>query len=55
MSDILREKRFCVADRFEKWALPLRALFFLLGILAILTFGVYGPNYAVSDFIYFQF
>ena len=55
VSDILREKRFCFADRFEKWALPLRALFFLLGILVILTFGVYGPNYAVSDFIYFQF
>ena len=24
-------------------------------ILVILTFGVYGPNYTVSDFIYFQF
>ena len=55
VGDVLRENNVSFADWLEKRSTPLRMAFFLVGIVALLMFGVYGPNYAVSDFIYFQF
>ena len=55
VGDILRENKVSFADWFEKRSTPLRMAFFLVGILGILMFGVYGPEYSVSEFIYFQF
>ena len=35
--------------------LPVRWVCYLLGIYAVLIFGIYGPGFAASQFIYFQF
>lgn len=53
--DLATEKKIPFSDWFEKQKWPVRAGFFLLGILILLVFGVYGPNYEAGTFIYFQF
>lgn len=41
--------------RIETAPLPLRWTVYLLLILAVVIFGVYGPGYDAASFIYFQF
>ena len=53
--DVATEKHIPFADWFEKQNWMFRAGFFLIGILVLLLFGVYGPEYAAGTFIYFQF
>ncbi len=40
---------------FAKQNLLFQWLFFYIGILAVVVFGVYGPAYNAAQFIYFQF
>ena len=54
-SDYLKEKGWSFAAWFEKKPWLFRAGFFLVGILVILLFGIYGPGYDAATFIYFQF
>ncbi len=51
----LAGRRADVVSLVEKQALPLRWLLYLLGIFAIIVFGIYGPQYEAAAFIYFQF
>lgn len=44
-----------VRDRINRLELPLRWAVLLAGLFAIVVFGVYGPEYDPSPFIYFQF
>jgi len=48
-------ERFSVLDALERRALPLRWAAYLLLILAVAVFGVYGPEYDAAAFIYFAF
>ena len=55
VSDLMRDKRVPFLSWFEQRSWPVRAGTFLLGILAVMLFGVYGPGYDAAAFIYFQF
>ena len=55
ISDIMIEKKVPFMGWFEKLKWPVQDGIFLLGILTLLMFGVYGTGYDASAFIYFQF
>lgn len=44
-----------VRPRLTAKPLPIRWAVYLAGIFAVLIFGVYGPGFSESQFIYFQF
>lgn len=53
--DIFRARDFDLREAVSKKALVLRwSLYFLL-LFSVIIFGVYGPGYSSSSFIYFQF
>lgn len=52
--DLLQE-RWPVGAILERQPLPLRWAVYLLLIFSILIFGIYGPGYDASAFIYFAF
>ena len=54
VSDLLTEKRPMRPVLAEK-PLPVRWAVYLIGIFAVLIFGVYGPGFSESQFLYFQF
>jgi hypothetical protein len=39
----------------ENQNLMFKYMFYIIAIFSILIFGIYGPDYKASDFIYFQF
>ncbi len=53
--DILRYKKTDLVGIFMQQNLWFRWLVFYGGVLAIVLFGVYGPQYNAAQFIYFQF
>lgn len=53
--DYLRSKKIPLAEKFGKQNILMQWLVFLVGIWVILVFGVYGPGYDATQFIYFQF
>ena len=53
-SDLVLEKR-AEGPALDKLPLPVRWVIYLLLIFAVLIFGVYGPNYEATAFIYFAF
>ncbi len=55
LADLLREKYGPLRPRLAAMPLPVRWCVYLLGLLALVIFGIYGPGYAESQFIYFQF
>lgn len=55
LSDLLRERYGSLRERLTAVPLPVRWAVYLLGILVVLVFGIYGPGYSESQFIYFQF
>ena len=48
-------ERFEIADALEKTHFPVRWAAYLVLIFAVLIFGIYGPDFDASQFIYFQF
>ena len=46
---VFLSKKFAEQNLLFQWG------FFLVGILFIMVFGIYGPTYSASQFIYFQF
>ena len=53
--EFIHEKRktlTAITDRLPVFA---RGVLYLLGVLAIIVFGVWGPGYTAQAFIYFQF
>ncbi len=52
---ILKYKGVAIRDTLAKQGIWFRYLVYLAGIFAILIFGIYGPEYDASQFIYFQF
>ena len=53
--DICKYKKIDLVNLFMKQNLWFRWLFFYAGIMAVVVFGVYGPQYNAAQFIYFQF
>ncbi len=55
MVDILRYCKINLTELFIKQNLWFRWLVLYIGIMAVVIFGVYGPQYDATQFIYFQF
>lgn len=53
--DICKYKKIDLVTIFMKQNLWFRWIFFYAGIMAVVLFGVYGPQYNAAQFIYFQF
>lgn len=53
--DMLNERGLAVRERLEKQALPVRWAAYILGVLVVLVFGVYGAGINTANFIYGQF
>ena len=53
--DILKYNKINLLEKVLKVILPIRWLIYLAFIFAIIIFGVYGPDFSESAFIYFQF
>lgn len=53
--DILKYNKINLSEGILKIILPIRWIIYLAFIFAIIIFGVYGPEFSESAFIYFQF
>lgn len=54
-TDLLRERLGSLRPLVTRRCLPVRWSFYLVGVLTVLIFGIYGPGYDAAAFIYFQF
>ena len=52
---ILQERGNKIREELSKQNLPFRWILYYSIIFAIIIFGIYGPGYVASDFIYGQF
>ena len=52
---IMNEKGIVIREKVAGQELWFRWLFYIAAIMAVLVFGMYGPSYNSSDFIYFNF
>ena len=55
IADIFRYRKFDVRQWIGEQGLWLRWIIYLAAIFAVLIFGIYGPAYSASSFIYFDF
>lgn len=53
--DIMHYKGMKLRDSLAKQGLWFRYIVYLTGIFIVLIFGIYGPGFEASQFIYFQF
>ena len=53
--DVLKYNNINLSEKVLKIILPIRWIIYLAFIFAIIIFGVYGPDFSESAFIYFQF
>ena len=53
--DLLKYNKINLSEAILKLILPIRWLIYLAFIFAIIIFGIYGPEFSESAFIYFQF
>lgn len=53
--ELIHEKRKSLTELTDRLPAAARGLLYLLAVLAIVVFGVWGPGYAAQAFIYFQF
>lgn len=53
--DILKYKKIDLSQAIIKLVLPIRWIIYFAFIFAIIIFGIYGPEFSESAFIYFQF
>ena len=50
-----QEKGVEIRKRIAGWPLVIRCAFYALSLLFILIFGIYGPSYGITSFVYMQF
>jgi len=55
ISDVIGYNNINIFEKISTLILPIRWLIYLLFIFGILIFGIYGPEFSESAFIYFQF
>ena len=53
--ELIHEKRRSLTELTDRLPAAARGLLYLLAVLAVIVFGVWGPGYAAQAFIYFQF
>lgn len=53
--DYLRNKKVSISMHFVKQNIIFQWLVFIIGLWCIFVFGVYGPDFDATQFIYFQF
>ena len=53
--ELLHEKRKTLTQLTDRLPLLARGTLYVLAILAIAVFGIWGPGYSAQAFIYFQF
>ena len=51
----MMQERFCIRDVLAEEHTLFRWIVIILGVLSVLIFGMYGPNYDAASFIYGQF
>lgn len=52
---LMNEKGIVIREKIESQEIWFKWLFYIAAILTVLVFGMYGPSYNSSDFIYFKF
>ncbi|MBE6991446.1 MAG: MBOAT family protein [Ruminococcaceae bacterium] len=52
---ILQEKGYSIREKLDKQQRWFRWMIIIAGIFAVLVFGLYGPGYNASDFVYERF
>ena len=55
LGDLLKERLGEVRPHLTRLPLPVRWTVYLAGLFIVLLFGMYGPGFSESQFIYFQF
>lgn len=55
IADYFKYKKINVLNRLQQQGMWFRSLAFALLFCAVILFGVFGPDYEASQFIYFQF
>ena len=55
IADYLKYKKIDVLGKLQQQEMWFRSLAFALLFSAVILFGVFGPEYEASQFIYFQF
>lgn len=53
--DLLHERGIGIRDRIARMRLPVRWGIYIAAVMTIVIFGMYGPGYSASQFIYGQF
>ncbi len=53
--EVIHEKKMTVTELTDRLAPPVRGALYLLAVMVIVIFGVWGPGYSAQAFIYFQF
>jgi len=51
----IAQTKFHVREKISGLPLPIRWGIYLVGIVSIAIFGIYGPGYSEAQFIYMQF
>ena len=55
VADYLNEKGICIREKISEQEVIVRWGFYYLAIFFLIVFGIYGPGYSVSDFVYMHF
>ena len=55
LADLLQECYGSLRPYITRQVLPARWAIYLCAVLAVLIFGIYGPEYSARAFAYFQF
>ena len=53
--EVIHEKRLSLTELTDRLPALARGALYLLAVMAIVIFGVWGPGYSAQAFIYFQF
>ena len=53
--DALHERGVCIGAAVERWPRCWRWFAYIAAVLVLVVFGVYGPQFDASRFLYFQF
>ena len=53
--EVIHEKKMTVTQLTDRFPFPVRGALYLLAVMTIVIFGVWGPGYSAQAFIYFQF
>jgi len=55
LTEIAKYKKFRLAEKILSQGFVFKGALFIIGVLAILIFGIYGADYDAASFIYFRF